>query len=139
MSGPLRSRAIRDFSDGPNDRDVSRLMLIRIRENNHNQIASIGLCLSRGCTVNLAPTLTCGIRARQPLGLRIRQQQLAVLRRPQYVNAQMLRRRRCKRAAVSVFAGTLVGRAPVRFSGFPIHMLVGDPERLDVHAVQDRG
>lgn len=61
-----------------------------------------------------------------------------MLRRTQQVNPQLLRCRRRKRAAVSVFAGTFVGRAPVRFSRFPIYMLVGNPERLDIHTIQNR-
>ena len=61
-----------------------------------------------------------------------------MLRRMQQIDTQLLRRRGCKGAAMSVFAGTFVCRSPVRLSGFPIHMLVGNPECLDVHAIENR-
>ena len=31
-----------------------------------------------------------------------------------------------------------VVRTPIRFSGLPIDMLVSEPQRLNIHAVQDR-
>lgn len=55
-----------------NDGDVSRLMVIRIRENYEHEVATIGLHLRRFRTGDSAPALVRGFSTGQPLGLRIR-------------------------------------------------------------------
>ena len=120
----------------PNDGDVSRFVLIGIRENHDDQVAAIGLFFRHLRPGQPAPSLALRLLAGQPFGLSVRQQDLAVPRWSQYVNPQSLCGRRRKRAAMRVIARSFIGSAPVGFSGFPIHMLVCNPEGFDVHAIE---
>jgi hypothetical protein len=61
-----------------------------------------------------------------------------VFRRTQQIVAKLFGRGSSERTTVCMISRPLVVRAPVWFSRLPVDMLVSEPERLNIHAVQDR-
>jgi len=71
----------------------------------------------------------------EPFVLRIRQQFLAVLRRAQNIDAEVLSGGGDERAAMGMFARRRFWHAR-RQAGIPINVFAGDPFALDAHGIE---
>src|SRR5438445_7040761 len=118
---------------GPHDCDVTRFVVAMILIGCDNQVAAIGIRLRFDRIAHGLPAL---LRAfvLQPIVLRIREQDLPVLRWAQNVYAQFFRRRGDERAAMRMLARGFF-RLAVRLAAFPMHVLPGWPTLLDVQRV----
>ena len=98
-----------------------------------HEFAGVGGGLRRFAVRQGAPTFGGAVPSK-PLELGVGEKDLAVLRRPQDMYAERLRRRSDEGAAMGVPAAVKL-RPAVRQAAAPIDVLAGDPFRLDSHRV----
>jgi hypothetical protein len=136
---PIAYQSLLRFFRRADDGHMARFMGIRICVHNNNQISAIGFRLGTPCAADFQPALFLRFVTSQPTSLRVGQQLLAVFRWTKQIDAHLFSRSRGEGTAVSVLVRTFVGSAAIWFTRFPVHMLMGEPKRFDVHGIEYSG
>jgi len=106
-----------------------RFVGIGIFKGGEDKVGEVGAHLRRGNVGHGLPPHGGGFGAAQPAYLRIGQQDLAVLRRAQDINADAHGDARDKGGAVGVRTAVILGRD--RLAGLPVHSETVEPEMID--------
>ncbi len=127
------------FFAGADDSDVPGLVPVGVGEEDEDERSEIGLVLGEVHVADGAPSGFATVGAGDPIGLSVGEELLAVIGWAEKIDAETFCGGGGEGAAVGVVSGPLVVSAAIGLAGLPVDVFIGEPEALDMHAVEGGG